>query len=414
MLLLAGLMGMMALGATALMGLAPTEDGDSNAGRDVSGQEDQADEQAVTDADAEENGTSILDFLEGETVDVSDDAGVKDENAQDEAEDGYDLAGDDYTGDGAEVSLNVADDATAQASQASSDAEDDSNTQDTDEAKSNEGVGERATVGTPEGDRLDGLDARDVANGYDGDDAMSGGSNDDELWGASGADTVTGGAGHDTLHGGAGDDEMLGEDGDDHMFGHGDDDTMSGGAGDDSLVGSEGDDALDGGAGDDAVHGDLGNDQLRGGAGHDVLFGGWGDDTLSGLEDDPDTDGWDDTDVMDFLNGGGGADMITAGAGDVVTTGDGADTVLLGDWLNAEHQAEILDFAPGEDTLMVVYNDASGDEPEVDLTPDPNDSTLQHVMLNGVQIASVNNAPGLNAGHITLIGSSMLPAGALL
>jgi Ca2+-binding RTX toxin-like protein len=187
-----------------------------------------------------------------------------------------------------------------------------------------------------------------------------------------------------------------------------------GGAGDDSLVGSEGDDMLDGGAGADALHGDLGDDALRGGADHDTLFGGWGDDILSGFEDDPGTDGWNDTDVSDYLNGGGGDDLITAGAGDIVTGGAGADTILLGEWLSADHQAQILDFKPDEDTLMIVFNDLAGAEPDVDLAADPDNEGIQHIMLNGVAIAAVNNAAGLNAGHITLIGSSLLPAGAVL
>jgi len=111
---------------------------------------------------------------------------------------------------------------------------------------------------------------------------------------------------------------------------------------------------------------------------------------------------------MDFLNGGGGNDVITAGAGDVVTTGEGADTVILGNWLSAAHQAEILDFEPDEDTLMVIYDDLNGEMPDVDLAADPDDDGIMHVVMNGVAIAAVNNAAGLNAGHITLLGTSLL------
>ncbi len=114
----------------------------------------------------------------------------------------------------------------------------------------------------------------------------------------------------------------------------------------------------------------------------------------------------------DTLWGAEGDDIITAGAGDIVTGGDGADSVLLGDWLSAGHQAHILDFMPEEDTIMVVFDDTSEDDPDVDLVPDAEDAGLQHVTLNGVPIAAVNNAAGLNAGHITLIGSSLLAAAA--
>ncbi|MFD0859324.1 calcium-binding protein [Roseovarius aquimarinus] len=244
------------------------------------------------------------------------------------------------------------------------------------------------------------------ANGTASDDAMEGGPADDELHGGAGEDTLSGGPGEDILHGEADADALAGGDGDDTLYGHSGADSLDGGAGDDSLVGGDGNDTLVGGDGSDALHGGLGDDVLRGGAGSDTLFGGWGNDTLSGLVETGLEPGPDDA---DFLNGGGGADVITAGAGDIVTTGEGADTVILGDWLAMTHQAEILDFAPEEDTLMVVYDDVAGAAPEVDLQTDPGNPDVAHVMLNGIQIAAVNNAPGLNAGHITLIGSSLLP-----
>ncbi|MFX0546047.1 calcium-binding protein [Roseovarius sp. S1116L3] len=265
---------------------------------------------------------------------------------------------------------------------------------------------EVVTVGTSGDDLIEGAQARDVANGYAGDDTLTGGPEADQLWGGLGADALLGGADADILNGDGGDDSLTGDDGDDLLHGHGDTDRLDGGAGADSLVGGAGDDMLQGGDGDDALHGGLGDDDLRGGAGHDALFGGWGNDTLSGYEGESGTD----TDGMDFLNGGGGSDVITAGADDIVTTGDGADTVILGEWLSAAHQAEILDFAPDEDTLMVVYDDADGSAPDVDLAEDPNDDGIMHVMLNGTAIAAVNKVAGLNAGHITVIGSSLLGA----
>ena len=391
MLFLAGLMGMMALGGAVFVGLSPADDLDEIAARDADGDGD-----AELNTDAEESGSSILDFL-GMTDAAKPDDG---ESAGDVSAPGADLVCDAYTDTPTADGAFAAD--IAGSSLQSGD------------VGRNDDTAQRVAVGTAQDDVMEGTGGRDVASGYDGDDTMSGGAADDELWGGLGADTLTGGTSDDTLHGGAGGDAVHGGDGDDRVFGHGGNDTVGGGAGDDSLVGGQGADTLEGGDGNDAVHGGLDDDALRGGIGADTLFGGWGDDTLSGREDDPETIDWDDMDGADYLNGGGGGDLIAAGAGDIVTTGDGADTVLLGEWLSMEHQAEILDFAPDEDTLMVVYDDTGADVPEVDLAPDPDDSSLQYVMLNGVQIAAVNNAPGLNAGHITLIGYSLLPTGAML
>ncbi len=390
MLLLAGLMGMMALGATAFIGMG-TDDDDEAAAQEISDQD--MTEAEVSEVEPPAPGTSITDFMgTGAATSMPEIAlaetatSPEDDGNEEMAESGL-----------PELVLRVA--AATSAEPAPDDTAE---------------MVQRILVGTSDNDQIDGSDAVDVANGYDGDDVMSGAEGDDEIWGGLGADTLTGDDGDDTLHGGADDDIMQGGDGDDQMFGHGDDDTLLGGSGDDSLVGGAGDDVLEGGTGADALHGGLGNDVLRGGPGHDMLFGGWGDDTLSGFEDDPETDGWDDTDVSDYLNGGGGDDLITAGAGDIVTGGAGADTVLLGEWLSAGHQAQILDFEPDEDTLMVIFNDLENDAPDVDLAPDPENESIQHIMLNGVAIAAVNNAAGLNSGHITLIGLSLLPAGAML
>lgn len=342
MFFLLGVMGAMALGASAFMGMTSTDEGGDTAESDDSGNA------AQTDADlaADKSGTSVTDFYLGAAPAEANDTAANDESGVTDESPAADLAHE-----------NLPDDY------------DDS------------------LPDTPVGA---------------------------EIWGGLDDDTLVGGAGNDTLHGDAGDDLIYSEEGDNRMFGHGDDDTLIGGAGDDSLVGGAGDDVLEGGAGDDTLHGGLGDDQLRGGLGHDVIFGGWGDDTISGLELDPDADDWVDMDTMDYLNGGPGDDVIIAGAGDVVTTGEGSDTVLLGPWINAGHEAQILDFSPDEDRLMVVYDDEKGDAPKVDLVADPEDANLQHVTLDGVLIAAVNNAPGLNVGHITLIGHSQLPAGVTL
>ncbi len=259
--------------------------------------------------------------------------------------------------------------------------------------------------GNEQNETLEGTEGLDQLNGYEGDDLLLGREGGDILHGDAGQDTLHGDEGNDTLHGGAGHDQLQGEVGDDALFGHDDDDTLLGDAGDDSLVGSAGNDSLLGGEGDDALHGDLGNDTLQGDAGADTLFGGWGDDVLNGVS----PNGEDDTDV-DFLNGGGGDDLIIAGNADIVTAGGGADTIAVGDWLNQDHQAQILDYNPDEDSLMVAYDDANGAEPVVDLEADEDDPSQQHIVLNGVRIAAVANAADLTLDQIVLVGQTVLNA----
>lgn len=263
---------------------------------------------------------------------------------------------------------------------------------------------EHVTVGTEDDDTLEGDAARDLIGGYGGDDLIHGGDADDQLHGGNGDDTILGDAGDDILHGDAGADVLQGADGDDSVYGHGGDDDLSGDAGGDSLVGGEGDDTLHGGAGDDVLHGELGDDSLTGGAGADTLFGGWGDDTLSGVEDAGDVPG------ADHLNGGGGDDHILAGDDDTVTAGEGADRITLGPWITGGHQAEILDFAPDEDMLVILYDDIAHPDPDVALEQDADDPTLQHVLLNDVRIAAVHGAPGLTLGHLTLVAQGPAPA----
>jgi Ca2+-binding RTX toxin-like protein len=263
-------------------------------------------------------------------------------------------------------------------------------------------------AGQDEAEVIAGTDGQDQINGYQGDDTITGGAGADVLHGGAGQDLVQGEGGDDTLHGGDGADDLRGGRGEDRLFGHNDDDRLFGGAGDDSLVGSAGDDTLVGGQGADALHGDIGNDHLTGDLGQDTLFGGIGDDTLSGVVDDPDTAARDDLDERDYLNGGSGDDVILAGQEDVVSTGAGADQVILGDWLTAGHQAEILDFSVAEDTLLVVYDDAAGEVPEIGLVSDPETPEAQHLVVNGVQLATIANAAGLTLDHVTLLPQSGL------
>ena len=253
--------------------------------------------------------------------------------------------------------------------------------------------------GTDQGEALTGEAGPDMLNGYGGDDSVAGAGGHDELRGGDGDDSVDGGEGNDTLRGDAGQDTLGGDDGDDLLFGHEGDDSLDGGEGNDTLMGGEGGDSLDGGEGDDALHGYLGNDSLNGGPGSDSLFGGEGDDMLNGLDPEGTAPGGD----VDYLHGGAGDDQIVAGQGAIVTTGEGADMVTLGSWLDADHQAEVMDFSTLEDSLVILYDDTSGAEPDVAVEQDENDQTLHHVLVNGERIAAVHSMNGLGLEHITLL-----------
>lgn len=343
MLLLASLLGIAAVGASAFVGLG--------GGDDEAGGEALANDAPAADMDALQSGDSP-DLLMAALDAVADEAGAEPD------------AGDH------EVSART-----------------DAGAADLDVSK-----GWGVIVGTEEPETIIGTDMPERIAGNGGADEIDGGGGADELRGGNGDDAVRGGEGNDTLHG---------EDGAD---------TLDGGEGDDSLVGSSGNDTLHGDAGDDALHGDLDDDWLEGGPGSDTLFGGHGNDMLIGVVDNPATDTIDDIDTgRDFLNGGGGDDVIMAGRGDIVTAGGGADNVILGDWLDADHQAEILDFSAEEDMLLVFHNAPEGQEPEIALEPDANDPDAQRLLLDGIEIARIANAGGLTLDHVALVSQAQMP-----
>ncbi|MEM6729018.1 MAG: calcium-binding protein, partial [Pseudomonadota bacterium] len=177
---------------------------------------------------------------------------------------------------------------------------------------------------------------------------------------------------------------------------------------DDRLVGGEGNDSLDGQDGDDALEGMAGADMLRGGLGSDTLFGGDGDDTLIGVERDGAAG---DADGGDFLNGEAGDDTVYAGRGDVVNLGEGEDTLLTGQWVDGDAPL-VQDFQKGEDTLVVLYDDSAGDEPDLEFRADEEIDGLTYVVLGGTPVLAVENGGDLTAADISLVGQSTvnLPA----
>jgi len=132
-------------------------------------------------------------------------------------------------------------------------------------------------------DSIAGLAGRDDLHGEDGQDTINGSEGEDTLHGGDGNDHLSGGAGSDTLYGGNDDDTLTGDAGDDSLVGSNGNDTLDGGAGDDALLGALDDDSLEGGTGQDTLFGGLGDDTLNGAddAETDYLNGGVGDDDIT-------------------------------------------------------------------------------------------------------------------------------------
>ncbi len=133
-------------------------------------------------------------------------------------------------------------------------------------------------------DTVHGNAGADVLHGNGGEDVLSGDEGDDALFGDQGADALFGNDGNDSLFGNEGDDYLSGGAGSDSLFGGMGYDTLWGDAGNDTLTGNEGDDLLDGGEGQDLLNGGNGSDILNGVEtdedSADFLNGGDGDDTI--------------------------------------------------------------------------------------------------------------------------------------
>lgn len=244
-------------------------------------------------------------------------------------------------------------------------------------------------------DALWGRGGDDQLTGRGGDDAMNGGGGRDHLDGGDGDDRMSGGTGDDTMSAGDGDDTMNGGVGNDSLAGQEGNDLIRGGTGHDTLMGGDGDDTLDGGTGRDWLAGGEGNDQMVGGAGQDTLDGGAGNDTLRGgatpLGDMS----------VDFLNGGDGDDELHLSAGDYGMGGDGADTFVLQDIYPGGPMAEISDYDPAEDQIVVMYDPAVHTAPELAIVPvvGSEDVTLT---LDGVQVAMVRGGLGMDLSQVAL------------
>ena len=174
------------------------------------------------------------------------------------------------------------------------------------------GVGNDKIYGQGGGDTIEGSDGNDTLAGGNGDDTMFGHDGVDSMNGGIGNDDMNGGTGNDTMAGDDGNDAMSGSDGNDTMSGQGDDDTMNGGNDNDTMNGGDGNDAMNGNDGNDTVNGNAGNDQMNGSDGVDTMYGGNGNDTINGNEHNDEIHGGDG---RDFLEGGGGTDEVYGDTG---------------------------------------------------------------------------------------------------
>ncbi|MEP5152603.1 calcium-binding protein [Planktotalea sp.] len=133
-------------------------------------------------------------------------------------------------------------------------------------------------------DTIDGGDGNDVLHGNEGADDLSGNEGLDELHGEQGDDLLNGQSGADTLFGNIGADHLIGGTGDDNLVGGEGNDALWGDEGNDTLVANEGADTLDGGSGQDLLMAGAGSDILNGiedgEQSADFLNGGDGDDTI--------------------------------------------------------------------------------------------------------------------------------------
>lgn len=143
-------------------------------------------------------------------------------------------------------------------------------------------AGDDTITGHQGADNVNGYEGDDAIYSGDGNDWIRGEDGDDLIFGEYGDDTLIGGNNDDTLFGGAGDDDLNGSQGGDNLFGGAGNDTLSGGLNDDTLEGGAGQDQLFGGYGNDTLDGVTGEtspeaDFLNGGGGDDTIIAGSGD-----------------------------------------------------------------------------------------------------------------------------------------
>jgi Ca2+-binding RTX toxin-like protein len=259
-------------------------------------------------------------------------------------------------------------------------------------------------TGDTRDDILTGEGGNDLIQGNAGNDLLGGRSGDDQVLGGAGQDWVHGGEGVDSLYGGQGGDDLQGEAGRDLLAGGAGGDSMAGGEGSDRLMAGAGEDRLLGGRGNDALSGGTGADELQGGLGADRVWGGTGSDVVDGNEGDDTLWGGGlggEDGAVDFVNGGAGADVLHLGAGDYGSGGLGQDAFELDDIAPGDPLAQITDYDPVEDRLVVLYDAAHHTAPEISVVTEEGSGDAT-VLLDGVPVAQVLGGAGLLPSDVTL------------
>lgn len=102
-----------------------------------------------------------------------------------------------------------------------------------------------------------------------------------------------------------------------------------------------------------------------------------------------------------------GADPDSAGDG--TTAGEGADDIVLGDWIAGQAPAELTDFDPAEDRIMVVWDTVADPDPEIEVATDPLTPGLSRILVNGTELARVQGGGTLRAEDILLVDYADAP-----
>jgi Ca2+-binding RTX toxin-like protein len=184
------------------------------------------------------------------------------------------------------------------------------------------------------------------------------------------------------------------------------DGTFFGGAGNDSIIGSAvadliyggvGNDTLAGGEGDDTILGEEGDDQIDGGADSDNIVGGQGNDIISGGAGDDAIDGGDGHDTFNWAVGDG-LDDISGG-------GDGADVINF----TADGNANTIDVAAGgNQTHLGVVIDGEGADlhgvENVNITTGGGDDAVTIGDLTPTELVQLNVALGADADTVEIEG----------
>lgn len=111
--------------------------------------------------------------------------------------------------------------------------------------------------------------------------------------------------------------------------------------------------------------------------------------------------------VRDIVTGTEGDDALRLGPLDFATGGAGADVFTVETDGAIGVQAEIADFDPQEDKLMIVWDDTTGDPPpDLTLGTIQDAADMAQILLDGVVVAHVTGASNLRVEDIDLVPQS--------